>query len=230
MVEKLRGISSMATRQILVELTESYRSQTGREVAIEAAGGVDAARRVREGETFDLIILADDAMAKLEAEGLLKPGSCVGFARSAIALAAPAGAPRPDILDEAAVRAAILAAPSIGYSTGPSGAHLMRLLKQWGVEEQVSARLVQARPGIPVGALLARGEVALGFQQLSELQGVGGVDVIGLLPDAIQNVAVFTCGLPKQGDREALASDFVAYITSPEADESILRNGMKPAR
>jgi len=230
MVERLRGISSMATRQILAELTESYRAKTGREVAIEAVGGVDAARRVREGESFDLIVLADDAMAKLEAEGLLKVGSCVGFARSAIALAAPAGAARPEILEEEAVKAAILAAPSIGYSTGPSGNHLMRLLKKWGVEDRVADRLVQARPGVAVGALLARGEAALGFQQLSEFQGVDGVDVLGLLPDSIQNVAVFTCGLPKQGDREAPASDFIAYATSPEADDAILRNGMKPAR
>lgn len=175
----------MATRQILAELTELYRAKTGRTVSINSLAGVDAARRVREGKKYDLIVLADDAMAKLEAEGLLKPGSCVGFARSEIALAAPVGATHPERLDEENVRDAILAATSVGYSTGPSGAHLIRLLRQWGVEDQVSGRLVQARPGVAVGELLARGEAALGFQQLSEFHGVSGVEVIGLLPEAI---------------------------------------------
>jgi molybdate transport system substrate-binding protein len=230
MAEKLTGISSMATRQILNELAKTYELKTGRSVSIISVGGVDAARRVREGETFDLVVLAEEAMAKLDSEGFLKPGTSIGFAKSSIAIAAPAGMAHPDLSDEQAVKAAIIAAPSVGYSTGPSGDHLMRLVKEWGIESDVSSRMVLARPGMSVGALLARGEAALGFQQLSELQGLPGIDVIGVLPASIQKSTIFTCGLSANGYNEALARDFIAFATSLEADDCITRNGMAPVR
>src|SRR5215831_7366883 len=104
------GISSMATRQILAELGDRYQGKTGRFAAIESVGGVDAARRIRAGETFDVIVLASDAMIKLEAEGFVKPGSLTGFAESAIAVAHRAGEKRPDLTSEAAAKAAVLSA------------------------------------------------------------------------------------------------------------------------
>src|SRR5512138_1165123 len=123
MAADIVGISSMATRQILAELSGAYRQKTGRTVAIESVGGVDAAKRIRAGEKFDIIVLADDAMKKLEADGFLKGGSRAGLAEASIAVAVRAGTKRPDIANEAAVKAAVLAAKTVGYSTGPSGTH-----------------------------------------------------------------------------------------------------------
>ena len=228
MPEGLNGVSSMATRQILAELVDLYRARTGHGVDMLSIGGVDAARRVRQGEQFDLVILADDAMTKLEAEGHVKAGSLRPFTVSAIAVAAPSGSVWPEPFDEEAVRAAIIEARSIGYSTGPSGDHLMHLLDKWNLARQVADKLVQARPGVPVGALIKSGEAALGFQQKSELQGVAGVDIIAELPDAIQKKTVFTCGLPPGGLNEAEALSFIAFITSPDAHACIQRNGMSP--
>lgn len=230
MAAEIVGISSMATRQILAELSGAYQRKTGRSVAIESVGGVDAARRIRAGEKFDIVVLADDAMKKLEADGYLKPGSRVGFAESAIAVAVRSGAKRPQLTDEAAAKAAILAAQSICYSTGPSGTHLVKLLEKWGVDQLMSGRIVQAPPGVPVGALVARGEAELGFQQLSEFLDVPGIVIAGPLPRAIQSLTLFSCGVGAQASNEAGARDLIGYLTCPEADASKRDHGMEPAR
>ena len=172
----------MATRQLLAALTRSWQDRSGQAVAIESVGGVDAAKRVQAGEAFDLVVLASDAIDKLMATGCLEPGSRVDLVRSGTSVAVPAGAAWPDISHEDAVRAAVLAAPTLGYSTGPSGVALAKLFERWGIAEQVQPRIVTPPPGTPVGALIARGEVALGFQQLSELIHVPGIDIVGPLP------------------------------------------------
>src|SRR5215510_2322216 len=102
MAADIIGISSMATRQLLAELSGAYHQKTGKSVAIEAVGGVDAAKRIRAGEKFDIVVLADDVMKKLETEGFLKGGSRAGFAEASIAVAVRAGTKRPDIASEAA--------------------------------------------------------------------------------------------------------------------------------
>jgi molybdate transport system substrate-binding protein len=229
MSTKITGISSMATRQMLTELVETYEQRSGQQVTIESVGGVAAARRVEDGEPFDIVVLAAEAIDRLAAAGRVDPGSRVDLARSGVAIAVAAGAPRPAIGNEAAVRDAILAARSIGYSTGPSGAHLTRLFERWGITETIASRIVQAPPGVPVGALIARGEVELGFQQLSELMHLPGIDVIGALPPEIQVVTVFSaaaCSACRQPDA---ARSLLAFLASPEADAAKRRQGMEPA-
>jgi molybdate transport system substrate-binding protein len=225
----ITGISSMATRQVLAELAASYERQTGQAVAIESVGGVDAARRVEDDEVFDIVVLAADAIERLVVTGCVDPASRIGLARSGIAVAVAAGATHPDIATEAALRDAILGARSIGYSTGPSGAYLLKLFERWGIAGQIAPRIVKAPPGVPVGALVASGDVALGFQQLSELIHVPGIDVLGELPAAVQSTTTFTaaiCTLTRQ--REA-AQALLAFLASREADGAKRQNGMSPA-
>jgi molybdate transport system substrate-binding protein len=229
MAADIVGISSMATRQILAERSSVYRQKTGRSVAIESVGGVDAARRILSGEKFDIVVLADDAMKKLEEDGFLKPGSRAGFADSAIAVAVRSGAKRPDLSNEAATKAAVLSSQSIGYSTGPSGTHVLKLLEKWDADQSKSVRIIQAPPGVPVGTLVARGDAELGFQQLSEFLDVPGIDIIGALPQEIQSLTRFSCGVGALASDEAGARDFFGYLTSAEADASIRRHGMEPA-
>lgn len=225
----LTGISSMATRQILTELTKAYQAATGQKVAIESVGGVDAAKRVRAGEAFDIVVLADDVIRQLEAEEMLKAGSRAGFAQSAMAVAIPAGAQRPDLSNGNSLKAAVLSAKTIGYSTGPSGNHLLNLLKTWGIEQAVADRLVKASPGVPVGTLVARGEAELGFQQLSEFLGVAGIEIAGPLPEDVQSVTLFSCGIGARVTSEAGARDLIKYLTSDDAALSKRRQGMEPA-
>ena len=116
-------LGSMATRGLLAELAAAH----GAGAAVEGSGGVDVARRVRGGEAVDVVVLAAGAMRALEAEGCVVPGSLAGIAVSGIAVAVRTGTPPPDLGDPDAFRRALLAAGRTGYSTGPSGDHLLRL-------------------------------------------------------------------------------------------------------
>ena len=223
---ELSGISSMATKQVLAELSAAYRAATGQTVTIESVGGVDAARRVREGERFDLVVLAEDVIAKLVTEGFCRDGSARAVARSPVAVAVPEGAVLPDIASEDAVRRAVAQARTIGFSTGPSGTYLTKLFESWGLTEALDGRLVKAQPGVPVAALIARGEVALGFQQLSELIGAAGVRVVGLLPEPIQLVTTFTGAVGANARDAAGAMALLEFLASSAATEAKRRNGM----
>ena len=226
----IKGISSMATRALLAELGEAYARTTGQRVDIVSVGGVAAAQRVQRGEAFDFVVLAADAIEALARSGRVAAGSRTTVARSDIAVAVANGAPKPDIGSEPALRDTVLAARTIGYSTGPSGAHLGRLFEGWGIADAIASRLVQASPGIPVAALIARGDVDLGFQQLSELMHVPGVDVVGLLPAEVRMATLFSAAVCTVSDRAAAASAFLAYLASPAVDAVKRRHGIDPAR
>jgi molybdate transport system substrate-binding protein len=229
MTHQLTVLSSMATRQILAVLAASYEQRTGTQVTIRAMGGVEAARLVRAGEPTDVIILASNVMEKLEAEGHIVSGSRTGFARSGMAMAVRSGAAHPRINDDGGVKDAILAAGRICYSTGPSGDHLLLLIEHWGLTGLVSQRLIQAPPGVLVGTMLAQGQADLGFQQLSELMHIPGIEVVGPLPSEIQAVTVFTAGSANTSSQLDEARSLIAYVTSPKAEADKRQYGMEPA-
>lgn len=226
----LTGISSMATRAVLGELVDAWNARGATPAAsIESVGGVDAARRVESGEAFDLVILAADAIARLAAAGHVRADGVAPIVRSDVAVAVPAGAPRPDISSEAALREAVLAAPSLGYSTGPSGTALLRLFERWGVLGDVQARLVQAPPGVPVGALVACGDVALGFQQRPELMSLAGIDLLGDLPASVGIVTTFSGAVATRSAQPEAARALLDYLASPATGDLKRRHGMAPA-
>jgi molybdate transport system substrate-binding protein len=225
----IAGLCSMATRQLLAELAPAYGQQTGRPVALTSVGGADALRRVQNREPFDFVVLAADAIGRLGKEGHVDPGSRADVARSGAAVAVKAGAPHPDLTTGDAVRQAVLSARKVGYSTGPSGVYLARLFERWGIAETIAARLVQAPPGVPVGTLVASGEVELGFQQLSELVGLPGIDIVGPLPPDIQVVTVFSAACCSVSTRAEDVAAFFAFLTRSEADDVKRRHGLEPA-
>jgi molybdate transport system substrate-binding protein len=226
---RLSGISSMATRLLLADLADAYRQRSGVLASFESVGGVDAAKRVAAGEAFDVVVLAADAIDKLAAAGHVVAGSRVDLVQSAVAVAVRAGAPRPDIGSEAALRLAVQAARSIGYSTGPSGVALTALFERWGIADALRERIVQAPPGVPVGALVARGEVELGFQQLSELMHLEGIDVLGPMPGSIQIVTTFSAGQCATSTRPEAVAGLLDFMHSAAAACAKRRHGMEPA-
>ncbi len=228
MTTEIKSICSKATRLALAEMVDAFQQRSDCRVTIEAVGGVDAAKRVLAGEAFDVVILASDAIDKLIAAGRVLAGSKVDLARSGVAVAVRAGASKPDISTEAAVRAAVRAARSIGYSTGPSGVALAKLFERWGIADEIQSRMVQAPPGVPVGTLLARGEVELGFQQLSELMPLEGITVLGPLPPAIQTITTFSAGLCSGTQQADAVRAMLDYMNTPEAADAKRRQGLDP--
>jgi molybdate transport system substrate-binding protein len=222
----LTGISSMATRQLLAELARAHAAAGGTPLALESVGGVDAARRVREGENFDLIFLASDAIAKLIASGHVLAESHVDLVRSQVAVATKTGVPAPNIATAADVRQTVLSAASIGYSTGPSGSALLALFARWGIMAQLEGRLRQAPAGVPVAAMLARGEVALGFQQRSEMIDAQGIQVIGDLPADIAIETIFSGGVCSASNRPDAARALLAAFVAPIHAATQLQHGM----
>lgn len=219
----------MATRAVLAELAATYEQRAGIAVRIESVGGVDAAKRVQAGEPFDLVVLASDAIDRLAAGGATVAGSKVDLVNSPVAVAVRAGSPLPDIASEDALRRAVEAAATIGYSTGPSGTALLRLFQRWGIAAEVEKRMVQAPAGVPVGQLVANGQVALGFQQLSELIHLPGITLVGPMPEPVQIVTTFSgavCAASPQGDA---TRRLLAFLAAPEADSAKRRHGMEPA-
>jgi len=223
----LTGISSMATRELLADVADMWRASGGN-VAFESVGGVAAARRVLDGEKFDVVVLAAEAIDNLVAAGRIVPGSKTDLVNSSVAIAVRSGAPRPAIATEAALREAVLSARTIGYSTGPSGRALLELFKRWGIAESIRSALVQALPGVPVGTMIETGEVELGFQQLSELMHVEGVDVIGPMPPEVEIVTTFAGAVCADSAQVAPARALLDFIRSPAADAAKRRAGMQP--
>ena len=225
----ITGISSMATRALLAELAAAYERESGQAVAIESVGGVDAARRVQAGEPFDVVVLASDAIDRLLQSGHAVAGSKVDLVHSGVAVAVAAGAQRPEIGSEDALRRAVQQARSVGYSTGPSGVALARLFERWGLADEIRERIVTPPPGVPVGHLVARGEVELGFQQLSELMHLPGIDVIGPMPEPLQIVTTFSAAVCTAAAQPEAARRLIAFMASPGAAEAKRRQGMDPA-
>jgi len=222
---QLTGISSMATRRVLAELTALWRAHGGAPVVIESVAGVEAARRVEAGEEhFDVVFLAADAVNQLIACGRVLAECRVDLMRSPTAVAVPAGAPKPEIGCEQALRTAVLEASSVGVSTGPSGRALRALFAHWGI----APRIVEAPPGIPVARLLAEGDAALGFQQLSELIHAPGIEIVGELPAPIAIDTVFSAGVVSGSPHVGAARELLEWMASPEADAAKRRQGMQP--
>ncbi|MCC7462517.1 MAG: substrate-binding domain-containing protein [Gammaproteobacteria bacterium] len=225
----LQLLSSMATREILAALAADFEHATGQSVVVESAGGVDVANRVQAGEVVDVVVLAAAAIERLLAAGRLLRGSRIDLVKSGVAIAVRAGAQRPDIGSEAAVRQAVAAARSLSYSTGPSGEYLERLFERWGLLAELRPRIVVPPPGVAVGSLVAQGQAELGFQQLSELMNVAGVDVLGPLPSAIQTITTFAGGVGAASTRQDAARRLLAHLAAPAGAAVKRRFGMEPA-
>jgi molybdate transport system substrate-binding protein len=225
---EMKGISSMATKQVLAALAKAYLAKTGTAASIESVGGVDAAKRVAAGEAFDVVLLGSDAIDKLIAAGHVQQGSRLDWVKSPIAVAVRTGAVAPSITSAQAVKDAVMQAHTISYSTGPSGVYLNQLFERWGMTEQLKTKLVQPPPGTSVGSLIASGKVDLGFQQLSEMVGVAGINVLGNLPEEIAYITTFSSGIPSKLDAAQSQSvrGLQAFLASPEAEAIKREQGM----
>ncbi len=228
MTGPLKMVSSMATRELLAALAQQYQRESGIVVLAEAAGGVEVAKRISAGEAADVVVLASNAIDKLIAEERII-GSRVDLVRSGIAMAVRAGAAQPPIATGEDVKSAVQAAPSLSYSTGPSGVYLEKLFARWGILDEVRPRIVVPPPGVPVGSLVADGRVALGFQQLPELINLEGITVLGALPESIQSVTTFSGAVCAASTQRAAAAALLDFLAAPCVAGTKQAFGMEPA-
>src|SRR6185295_1931352 len=171
---QINVLSSNAIKVAYLEIQPQFEKASGHNVTTTWAGTNDILKRMKANETYDLMIMARPTLDSLTKEGKVVPGSQINLVTSGIAVRA--GAKKPDVSSGEAVKRALLAAKSIGYSQGPSGVYLISLFQRWGIAETIRSRIVQTAPGNPVAEAIARGEAEIGFQQVSELLPVAGID------------------------------------------------------
>jgi molybdate transport system substrate-binding protein len=218
----------MATRRLLGEMIAQFEKTSPHRVALESVGGLDAAKRVRAGEPLDVVVLAREVIDDLIGAARIVEGSRVDVAVSAIGVAVRSGTPHPDISSADGVRAAVLAARRIGYSTGPSGQYLAKLFASWDPDGRLEDRITVAPVGVPVGSLVGRGDIDLAFQQLSELGG-DGIDVVGQLPPDIQMMTTFSGGVARASAQPEAARALLAFMASPALTPIKREHGMDAA-
>jgi molybdate transport system substrate-binding protein len=221
-------LSTQATEQAYREMIPQFEKATGNTVKITYTGTLDAKKRIAAGEFFDLLIMASPEIESFLASGTLAPGSRVDLAKSGVGIGVKAGAPKPDISTIEAFKKTLLAAKSIGYSTGPSGVYVIGLFDKLGVADAVKPKLKQTPTGVFVGTLVASGETEIGIQQVSEMSHYPGVDYVGALPADIQKYTMFTSGLSANAKQPEAAKALVKFTTSPAAAEAYKKRGMEP--
>jgi molybdate transport system substrate-binding protein len=225
---EIKLLASAAIKEAYQELIPEFEKTTGNKVVADWAGTPDIQKRIAGGEAADVVILGSSGAEELIRQGKLVPGTRANFAKSRIGVAVREGAPRPDISSADAVKTAVLAAKSVAYSAGASGTYLVTLFQKMGIADAVKAKAATVKPGEPVGEVIARGDAELGFQQVSELVPVKGIQYVGPLPAEIQNVTVFSGGVHSGAKEADAAAALVKFLTAPAAMPIITKHNLEP--
>jgi molybdate transport system substrate-binding protein len=224
----IKVLSTQATEQAYKELVPQFEKAAGHKVTTVFTGTLDADKRLAAGESYDMLIMSSGSIDGHIKDGKVAGGSRVDLAKSGVAVGVKAGAPKPDISSVEALKKTILAAKSIGYSTGPSGIYIISLFEKLGVADAVKSKLKQTPTGVFVGSIVASGEVEIGFQQVSELSTFAGVDYVGPLPEAVQRYTVFSSGIIAGAKETDAAKALVKFLTAPAAAPAFKKQGMEP--
>jgi molybdate transport system substrate-binding protein len=225
---EIKVMASAAFKEAYLELVPQFERGTGHKVLTLWIPTVQMMSRLKAGETVDLVIMAAGAIDELTRLGKIASGSRVDLAKSGVGVAVRAGAPHPDIGTAEALKRALIAAKSIVISTGPSGVYLAGLFQRMGIADELKAKMKQVM-GEPTGAVVARGEAEIGFQQMCELLPVAGIDLLGPLPAEIQQITVFAAGQHVSSHAPDAARSLVEFLTAPHAVPVIQKKGMQPA-
>jgi molybdate transport system substrate-binding protein len=231
--DEIKVMTSGAFSAALKELTPAFERASGSTLVIVSGGSVAGAPdsipdRLQRGERTDVLIMAAGGIDDLAKAGRVVAGSRVDLARSSIGIAVRAGSPKPDISSLDALKRALLAAKSIAYSSSVSGVYVStELFQRLGIADQVRAKSRRV-DGDPVAAVVARGEAEIGFQQISELRPVPGVEVVGPLPPEAQRVTVFSAAAAAGSTNPSGGRALVAFLSSPAASAAIAKSGMDP--
>jgi len=219
-------LATPGIREAYLQLVPQFEKASGNKVATTWAGTGDVMKRMKAGEVFDAVILAANSLEELTDTGRLMAGSRADLARSLVGVAVRAGAPKPDISSQEALKKTLLAAKSIGISTGPSGVYLTGLFQRMGVLDEIKPKLRTPPSGAAIGELIAKGEAEIGFQQVSELIHFPGIQFIGPLPAAVQQTTVFAGGVHAGAREPDAARAFLKFLSAPEHAAVLRKHGL----
>jgi molybdate transport system substrate-binding protein len=184
--------------------------------------------RLERGEPVDVLILVGYALGDLIKQGKAVADSRVDLVRSPIGIAVKAGAQKPDIGSVDALTRTLKAAKTVAYSDSASGVYVgTELFARLGIVEEMKgkARMI---PATPVGEIVAHGDAEIGFQQISELKPVEGIDIVGPLPAEVQKITVFSAGLSTTSKEPDAAKSLIKFLTSPQAAPVLIKSGLEP--
>jgi molybdate transport system substrate-binding protein len=224
---ELRALTSAALTEAYGELIPEFERATQIKV-VTSFGGDDIPKRLEGGEPADVVIIWRVHLDKLVKEGLVVQGSEVDVVGSLIGVAVRDGIPKPDISSVDALRLALLNAKSIAYSASISGVYVStELFPKLGITEQVKGKGKRIE-GMRVGAAIARGDAEIGFQQISELLPISGIQYVGPLPPEVQRVTIFSAGSVKNAQNSSAVHALIRFLTSPAAAAVFSRKGLDP--
>ena len=221
-------LASPAMKEAYVELVPRFEQARGHKVTTTWAGTADIMKRMQAGEAFDIVMAASSSIEELTDMGRLMAGSRKDFVRSGVGVTVRAGAPKPDISTAEAVKRAVLAAKSVGISTGPSGVYMRGLFEKLGIAEQVKPKLKVPPSGAQIAELVAKGDIELGFQQVSEIVHVKGAQFVGPLPAEIQRITVFAGAVHAASQEPDAAREFLEFLGSSEHAALLQKHGLEP--
>src|SRR5580693_2037299 len=233
--DEIKVVTSGGFTAAYLELVPEYERATHNKLVTEFGPSMGTTHnaipiRLERGETIDVVIMAAPALADLIKQGKVRADSRVDLVQSLIGMAVKAGAPKPDISTVDALKRTLLAAKSIAYSDSASGVYLStELFSKLGVADEIKSKCRKIEAD-PVGGVVASGEVEIGFQQISELRPVKGIDIVGELPPGAQRVTVFAAGIPATSTHPKAAKALIQWLASPAAYSIIKKSGLEPVK
>jgi molybdate transport system substrate-binding protein len=226
---EVKVLASGAVKETALELFPQFEKSSGNKVAVTWAGTVDIKKKIAAGEAFDLIIAASPELDTFAKDGKIVAGSKVDLVRSSVGFAVKAGAAKPDLKSADDLKKALLAAKSVGYSTGPSGVYLLGLFEKMGIASEIKSKAKLTTPGVPVATLIRNGDAEIGFQQVSELIHEAGIDFVGPIPADVQKITVFSSGVQTGAKAQIEARALQKFLTAPAAAPIIKKHGLERA-
>ncbi|MBP0116072.1 substrate-binding domain-containing protein [Bradyrhizobium vignae] len=227
-MDNVRMLSTLGLMGAMRSLSSTFEANSGIHVDADFAPTLALLKRLRDGEAADLVILTREGLDEMIGEGRVVAASAADLARSFVGIAVRAGQAHPDIANEAALRQTLLAARSVAYSRlGASGVYFAQLIVRMGIAAEVNAKATIVEQGFTAERLVT-GEAELAVQQISELKQVGGIEVVGPIPRALQTPAVFSAGRMANAKHADAADRLLRHLTSPEVAPVLRQSGLEP--
>ncbi len=226
---EIKVLASNGVKGALEELAPAFERKTGNKLVISFGLAAALKRQIEGGEAFDLAILTSGGIEDLAKQGKVEAGVHASIARSGVGIGIKKGAPRPDIATPDALKRTLLAAKSISWAKeGASGVYFAGMLERIGIADQMKPKIVLAPSGVEVGKLVAGGQVQLGVILVNELMAAPGVEVLGPLPEALQNYTIFHAAVSTGSKNAAAARALIKLLTAPSSRAVFKAKGQEP--